>query len=51
MFDRGFFTSKTGHAALVSVAAMIAFVLFAQMQQDVAGADMLLTSTSLVELA
>ena len=51
MFDQGFFSSKLGHAALVSVMAMIAFTVFAQMQADVAGADMLLTASAMGELA
>ena len=51
MFDQGFFSSKLGHAALVSVMAMIAFTVFAQMQTDVAGTDMLLTVSAMGELA
>ena len=51
MFDHSFFSSKVGHAALVSVVAMIAFTVFAQMQHDVASAQMLLGSAPLVELA
>ncbi|MCB2067641.1 MAG: hypothetical protein KDE15_13495 [Erythrobacter sp.] len=31
MFDHSFFASKLGHAALVSVAAMVAFTVFAGM--------------------
>ncbi len=51
MFDQGFFSSKVGHAALVSVMAMIAFTVFAQMQVDVAGGDMMLTVATVGELA
>lgn len=51
MFDRSFFSSQLGHAALVSIAAMIAFTVFAQMQHEVAGADILLSTTPVVELA
>ncbi|WP_165853464.1 hypothetical protein [Aurantiacibacter aquimixticola] len=51
MFDGSFFTSKVGHAALVSVVAMIAFTVFAQIQQDVAGADTMLSATASVALA
>ncbi|GGD56299.1 hypothetical protein GRI62_02890 [Erythrobacter arachoides] len=51
MFDHSFFSSKVGHAALVSVAAMIAFTVFAQMQHEVASAHSLLTISPLVELA
>ena len=51
MFDLGFFRTQLGQAALVSVAAMIAFTVFAQMQQDVASAEMLLTTARMVELA
>ena len=45
MFDRSFFSSKVGHAALVSIAAMIAFTIFAQMQHGAASGDMLLRPT------
>jgi len=51
MFDQGFFSSKVGHAALVSVVAMVAFTVFAQMQADVGSADMLLSVTAIGELA
>ena len=52
MFDLGFFRTQLGQAALVSVAAMIAFTVFAQIQHDVAGADMIVTSApTAVELA
>ncbi len=51
MFDHSFFSSKVGHAALVSVAAMIAFTVFAQVQHDLASAEVLLSATPMVELA
>jgi len=51
MFDQGFFSSKVGHAAMVSVAAMIAFTVFAQMQIDVVGADVMLSAVTVGELA
>ncbi|WP_271077232.1 hypothetical protein [Aurantiacibacter sp. MUD61] len=51
MFDHSFFSSKLGHAALVSIAAMITFAVFTQMQQDLATSDMLIASTPAVELA
>ncbi|MDF1835524.1 MAG: hypothetical protein P1U62_11680 [Alteraurantiacibacter sp. bin_em_oilr2.035] len=51
MFDRSFFSSKVGHAALVSIAAMIAFTIFAQMQHGAASGDMLLSANTVVELA
>ena len=51
MFDQGFFSTKVGHAALVSVMAMIAFTVFAQMQHDVANADTMLSVATVGELA
>ena len=51
MFQSGFFSSKVGHAALVSIAAMMAFVVFTQLQHDAAGATAVLTTNPLVELA
>ena len=52
MFDIDFFRSQLGQAALVSVAAMVAFTVFAQIQHDVAGADIVLTGApAAVELA
>lgn len=51
VFSSSFFSSKVGHAALVSVAAMIAFTVFSQLQHDVASAQVLLTSTPTMELA
>lgn len=51
MFDQGFFSSKLGHAALVSIAAMIAFTVFTHMQAGIASPDMLLSATPVVELA
>lgn len=51
MFDQSFFSSKVGHAALVSIAAMITFTVFAEMQQDLSTSEMLLTSAPVVDLA
>ena len=51
MFDHGFFTSKFGHAALVSIAAMITFTVFAEIQHDMTSNGMLLTSAPVVDLA
>lgn len=50
MFDRSFFSSQLGQAALVSVAAMIAFTFFAGME-PVAQEPALLVSLPTVELA
>jgi hypothetical protein len=51
MYDREFFASKLGVAALVSVAAMVTFNLFALTQQlDTASATVVVTSP-MVELA
>ncbi|MDE1466163.1 hypothetical protein [Aurantiacibacter sp. D1-12] len=51
MFDQSFFSSKVGHAALVSIAAMITFTIFAEMQQDLATTDAMLTAAPVVDLA
>ena len=51
MFDQRFLASKVGLAALVSVAAMIAFNIFALSQQSAAVPNMLLVATPMVELA
>lgn len=50
MFDQGFFASKVGHAALVSVAAMVAFTVFAGMLPT-PDAHSVLVATPFVELA
>jgi len=56
MFDRHFFASKLGLAALVSVAMMVAFNVFALSQQletpsAIDHADSSIVGISLVELA
>ena len=51
MFDQGFFSSKVGHAAMVSVMAMVAFTVFTQMQADMASADLMLSVATVGELA
>ncbi len=51
MFDQGFFSSKVGHAALVSVMAMIAFTVFAHMQTQVTDAEIMLSVATVGELA
>lgn len=51
MLQPGFFRTQLGQAALVSIAAMIAFTVFAQAQRDGTHADMLLSATPMVELA
>jgi len=50
MYDRSFFTSKLGLAALVSIAAMAALNIFALSQQVDLG-DTVLVVSPLVELA
>jgi hypothetical protein len=51
MYDREFFTSKLGIAALVSIGAMVTFNLFALTQQaDLAAETAVLTAPG-VELA
>ncbi|WP_156167376.1 hypothetical protein [Aurantiacibacter marinus] len=51
MFNHSFFSSKVGHAAMVSVMAMVAFTVFAQMQSDVSDADAILSLATVGELA
>ncbi len=51
MFDQRFLFSKTGIAALISVAAMVAFNLFAFTQQASASPELMLVVSPLVELA
>lgn len=51
MFDRRFFASKSGAAALVSIAAMVAFNLFVLTQQAAASPDLVLVTMPMVELA
>ena len=51
MFDQRFFYSKTGLAALISIAAMVAFNIFVMSQQAGISGDALLAVSPLVELA
>jgi hypothetical protein len=51
MFDRDFFASKLGLAALVSVAAMVTFNVFALSHQLGASADAVVVAAPAVELA
>lgn len=51
MFDQRFLVSKTGIAAVISIAAMVAFNLFAISQQTGLSPDLLLVASPLVELA
>ena len=50
MFDRRFFSSQLGQAAMVSIAAMIAFTVFAGIQ-PMADNPAMLVGLSTVELA
>ncbi|MEL1249603.1 hypothetical protein [Aurantiacibacter gilvus] len=50
MFNQRFFDSQLGHAALVSIAAMVAFTIFAGMLPT-ADAQSMLVGAPLVELA
>ena len=50
MFDRSFFNSQLGQAAMVSIAAMIAFTVFAGME-PVADTPAMLVGLPTVELA
>jgi len=51
MYDRSFFASKLGLAALVSIAAMSAFNVFALTQQIGMTPDAVIVAAPLVELA
>jgi hypothetical protein len=51
MFDREFFASKLGTAALVSVAAMVTFNVFALTNQLSAASETVVVATPTVELA
>ena len=51
MFDREFFTSKLGVAALVSVAAMVTFNVFALTHQLATPQPTQLVAAPMVELA
>ena len=50
MFDQAFFSTKLGHAALVSIAAMVAFTIFAGML-PMPDAQAMLVGAPTVELA
>ena len=51
MFDRDFFASKLGVAALVSIAAMVTFNVFALTNQLNEASETVLVAGSIVELA
>lgn len=51
MFDRDFFTSKLGIAALVSIAAMVLFNVYALTHQYGMTAEQVVVMASTVELA
>jgi len=51
MFDRSFIASPVGKAALASLAAMVAFNIFALNQQLAAKPAPLLAAAEIVELA
>lgn len=51
MYDREFFTSKLGLAALVSVAAMVTFNVLALTHQLDAAAEAVVVAAPMVELA
>ena len=51
MYDRDFFTSKLGIAALVSIAAMVSFNVFALTHQLGTTADAVVVAAPVVELA
>jgi hypothetical protein len=51
MYDRDFFTSKLGLAALVSIAAMVTFNVYALSHQYGMTAEQVVTAPTGVELA
>ena len=51
MFDRDFFTSKLGAAALVSIAAMVTFNVFALTHQLNTTPEAVVVTAPVVELA
>ena len=51
MYDRDFFTSKLGVAALVSIAAMVTFNVYALKYQYAMSAEQVVTAAPSVELA
>ena len=50
MFDQSFFNSKLGHAALISIAAMVTFTIFAGFMPAPEAQSMVIGS-AVVELA
>ena len=51
MYDREFFTSKLGVAALVSIAAMVTFNVFALTHQLESTSETVVVTAPVVELA
>jgi len=51
MYDREFFTSKLGVAALVSIAAMVTFNVFALTQQHETVSESVVVMAPMAELA
>jgi len=51
MYDREFFTSKLGIAALVSIAAMVTFNVYALTHQHGTTTEQVVAATPVVELA
>ena len=51
MYDRDFFTSKLGVAALVSIAAMVTFNVYALTHQYGMTSKLVVATTPIVELA
>jgi len=51
MYDRDFFTSKLGIAALVSIAAMVTFNVYALTHQYGMTAEQVVVAAATVELA
>ena len=51
MYDRRFFTSRLGMSAVVSIAAMVTFNVYAFTQQVGLGAPLASAAVSTVELA
>ena len=51
MYDRDFFTSKLGIAALVSIAAMVTFNIYALTHQTGMTTEQVVVATPSVELA
>ena len=51
MYDKRFFASELGQAAIVSIAAMVTFVVIAGIMPAPAAADTIVFGTAMVELA